>query len=326
MTIKAVASRILDDNPSPAVRFRLLRDVIRCRPDNRELILAKKKLWDCEPVKALAGVQNSDGGWGRFHSASSRDRSPIPTTEFGVNRAIALGLNLDSPILKKVSKHIKSILTGKTGFPDPPEKNDRWETGYQLFAASTLAMIEPNAKAIDKYWNLWLEIAARTFASGVYNEADEIQAHRELTGASVRRSYLVLNSKYHMLLLGARSQEIPAKLQKALAGWVFNHRTGIGYLGQPLFRPPRLKSFPIDAWLSSHEVMSRFGVWKMFAAGTVNWLWSRRNAEGFWDLGTRAKYMGVSYLPLSNDWRSGRNRYHDWSTRILALLARYYIA
>ncbi|HHI02933.1 MAG TPA: hypothetical protein ENL22_05385 [candidate division Zixibacteria bacterium] len=322
--IRDIGKRILEDNPSPVVRYRLLRDILGYGDDHPELIAAGQRLNADVHVKELAEVQNEDGGWGRFHTASSTVKSKIPTTETAVNRAVALGLDKSNTVLKKALIYIKKILNGNILFPDPPEKNDRWETGWRLFAASMLSVIEPDAKDIDKYWNLWIEIAERAFASGVYNESNEIQAHCELTGATVGNSYLVIGSKYQLLLLGSRSCNMSVRLQKSLMNWIFNRESGIGYLGQPLNQPPPLRPFSVDAWLTSHEILSNFRYWREFSKSAVDWLWDLRDEVGFWDLGSRAKYMGVHYFPLSENWRRGKSRRHDWSTRIMALLCRYY--
>jgi hypothetical protein len=81
----------------------------------------------------------------------------------------------------------------------PPEKNDRWATGVRLFLASTLSLILPAYPVLDDDRALWLEIVRHTFQSGVYCEDDEIKAHAELTGATVRGSYLVLRGKYQVI-------------------------------------------------------------------------------------------------------------------------------
>ena len=67
----------------------------------------------------------------------------------GVQRALALGLDASHPILRKASSHLTKILTGKTRPRDRSEKNDRWPTGVQLFAASTLARIRPDHAILE---------------------------------------------------------------------------------------------------------------------------------------------------------------------------------
>lgn len=65
-----------------------------------------------------------------------------------------------------------------------------------------------------------------------------------------------------------------------------------------------------------------FPSWVRFAGSAIEWLWSRRGADGYWDFGPRPHSVAV--LPFSDDWRAGRNRRFDWSTRVLVLLGRYH--
>ena len=135
----------------------------------------------------------------------------------GVERALALGLDVSHPILSKAARYLVGLLEGPLAdFPDLPEKDDRWATGARLFTAATLALVQPDHPTLDGVWNLWLSIAQRTFASGRYDPGAEIQAHRELTGATARGSYLVLSGKYQLALLSACSGALPRDLEKAL--------------------------------------------------------------------------------------------------------------
>jgi len=63
-------------------------------------------------------------------------------------------------------------------------------------AAATRVRIQPNASILDNVGELWVSILSRTFPSDSYNADAEIDAHRELTGASAKGSYLILNNKY----------------------------------------------------------------------------------------------------------------------------------
>jgi len=141
-------------------------------------------------VRELAREQREDGGWGRFHSRDSQARHRIPTTEMGVERALALGLDVSHPILSKAARYLVGLLEGPLAdFPDLPEKDDRWATGARLFTAATLALVQPDHPVLDDVWNLRLSIAQRTFAPGRYDAGAETLAHRELTGATARGSH-----------------------------------------------------------------------------------------------------------------------------------------
>jgi hypothetical protein len=323
-TVHEIAEGILAQDPDPVVRFLLLRDVLRLRPDGTEVTEAQQAVLTSHWVQELEREQWSDGSWGRFHSQDSGTRQKIPTTEVGVQRALTVGLDAGHPVLRKASRYVTGILSGTIQFPDSPEKNDRWPTGRRLFCAATLAQIQPGHPILDGIWTLWATIAQRTFASGAYDPEAEIGAHRELTGASVKDSYLVLNNKDSLTLLGSRADALPRDVETALLSWVWHKEDGVRYLGEKLDIPPRHpEPGPLDRWLTSLELLARFPSWRGLAKRAMQWLWDQRTGEGFWDLGPRAA-NSVAF-PLSNSWRSRASRRFDWSSRVLVLLRRGYV-
>ncbi len=321
--IRQIAEGILARNPDPVVRIRLLRDVLQKPPANDEVIQARKELATSRWVEGLEREQWDDGSWGRLHSRDSSAKQKIPTTEAGVERALALGLDVPHPVLAKASRYLIGILEGRTECRDRPEKNDRWPTGVQLFSAATLAQIQPDLSALDDAWHLWVNIARRTFASGAYDPEAEVRAHHELTGASVKNSYLVLDNRYSLALLGARAEALPADLETALVSWVWHCKDGIRYLRVKLPLPPRhLKTGSLDRWFTSLELLSRFSSWRALAKDAIQWLWEERAPGSLWDFGQKSTFS--VFLPLSESWRKTTARQFDWTTRVLVLLRRYH--
>ncbi len=319
MKYREIAQRILETNPDPAVRVRLMRDVLQRQPNDAELLRAKRDLENNPWVKILRDTQMQDGSWGRFHSEDTKRKQDIPTTEFGIERALALGLDGSHPILQKAIRHLEGLLEGFIVFPDPPEKNDRWKTGTQLFAASTLARIQPNHPALNETLELWATIAEKTFASGAYDPEAEIKAHRELTGATVKDSYLRLRGKYQLVLLGSRPNLLSQETEMNLVSWLRHEEEGIGYLDMPLSRPS-LKFTPsqMERWFTSIEIMSHFSAWRTWASEIQMWLDADHNRPDAWDFGPRASHS--AFLPLSESWKSTSTRITDWRTRTLLLM------
>jgi hypothetical protein len=322
--IEQIAADVLAQNPGPVVRHRLLRDVLRLPAEDAALQAAREHLDDSRCVQELAREQWSDGGWGAFHSRSTKRKQKIASTEVGVERAIALGLEATHPILDRAARYIAAIMAGRLAFPDYHEKNDRWPTGMRLFLASTLSLIRPDHPLLDPDRALWLEIARRTFASGYYDEKAEIRAHAELTGATVKDSYLVLSGRYQLNVLGSIPDTLPPRLEDALLAWLWIRPDGIGYLEVPLAAPPPDdRPGPFDRWWTSLELLARlFPDWVRFGGEAVAWLWAQRDDRGYWDFGQRPGYL--SYFPLSGNWRKKRDRVFDWTTRALVLLRRYH--
>ncbi len=132
---------LLAEEPAPAVQVRLYREVLGLDEKDPALLKAKEALLASPGVRILADEQWSDGGWGRLHSRDSAAKQKIVTTEFGVARALALGLTSDHPILQKTAARLRSLLNGEIAPRDRAEHNNRWPIGVQLFTAATLAQI-----------------------------------------------------------------------------------------------------------------------------------------------------------------------------------------
>ena len=308
--------------PDPSVRVRLLRDGLQVPPEDARLMKAREALDDSAHVALLRDMQRADGSWGRLHSRDTSVRQSVPTTEWAVERAVAIGIDASHPILNAATTYLADVIAGRVVPSDPPEKNDRWATGVRLFAASTLARIDPSHPAIDPVWALWHEVARRTFASGAYSAEGEADAHSELTGVSVRGTYLVLSNRYALSLLASRADRMDEGLAQAVARWVWGSPRGVGYFEVPLSAPPDTMSAGIlERFLLSHEIVAGFGMVAAPTGPLVDWLGKRRRANGLWDLGPRASWTPA--LPLSESWRRSDARAVDWTARILALVSRW---
>ena len=322
-SIEDTSLKILEQTPGVVVSYRLLHNVLKKSPDCPEIQQARRNLKHSQRIQELEKEQQPDGGWGAFHSRSTLLKQKIPSTEVGVERALSLGLDASHPILQKASAYILGILKGNIPFPDYQEKNDRWQTGMKLFLGSTLSLIHRNHPALKNSRELWHEIAIKTFHSGKYSEQDEINAHAELTGATVKDSYLVLNNRYQLNILGSKPGMLSEELEIALLRWLWDRRDGIGYLGIPLNRLPPMKTGPFDRWLTSLEMLARlFPNWIRFAQPSIEWIWKQRDEKGFWDFGPRP--ASIAYLPLSDNWHIKQNSLFDWTTRILIFLRKFY--
>lgn len=170
---------------------------------------------------------------------------------------------------------------------------------------------------------LWAEIARRTFQSGSYNAENENAAHRALTGASVANSYLRLNGRYQLCLLGASAGLLPTAVVQAWMRWLWEKPEGIGYLTVTLRGEPPTKVAAFDRWLASLEMLADFfQLSAPFMEPAIQWLWEQRRPPGYWDFGLRP--ASSVFLPLSDGWRERDFRKLDWTTRILILLRKHY--
>jgi hypothetical protein len=320
--VRALSLELLRAKPDPSVRVRLLRDGLHVPPKDARMLAARAALDESVHVALLRDEQRADGSWGRLHSRDTAARQSVPTTEWAVERAVAVGLGASHSILDAATTYLAGVIAGRSIPSDPPEKNNRWATGVRLFAASTAARIDPSHSAIDPVWDLWHEVARRTFASGSYSADDEADAHTELTGASVRGTYLTLSNRYALSLLAARVDRMDEGLAQAVARWVWGHPRGVGYLDVPLpASSPTLAAGILERFLRSHEIVAGFSRVGAPTGPLADWLGEHRRADGLWDLGPRALWSTA--LPLSESWRRSDARAIDWTTRILALASRW---
>lgn len=315
-TIIETAVRLLQMEPDPVPRLLILRDILTRPASDPDLRNARRSVSQSRWVSELGAEQDVDGSWGRFHSMDSRRRCRIRTTEAGVERALAVGLEPGDEILRRAALYTAGLLRNEILFPDPEEANDRWPAGRQMFVATTLAQINPDHELLPPVYATWREIAERTFQRGAYDPDAEWRAHCELTGAlTMRNSYLVINNKYAVFLLACMSVRLPEHTEAALVRWLLEGRFGLGYLGVPLASSlEKVDRNRAAAWFRSQAILSRFQARTSRSDDGVERLWQLRNSDGLWDFGSGPG------LRLSQDHRRPRNRTIDHSVNALLLL------
>ncbi len=323
--VKEIAQNLLRLNPDWVVEYKILAEVMELGKKSSRYKDARKNLVESKNVRELENAQFKDGSWGAFHGGKQVGKKQIWTTEMGVQRAIVLGLDKEHRLLKNVVDYVEKIFEKKLDIPDYQEKNDCWETGKSLFLSSTLSLIDEDHHLVKDAIDLWEKIACRVFISGQYNQKAEIDAHKEITGATVKDSYLTINNKYSLMLLEQSKSNLKQRYEKPLLAWLFKKDNGVGYQNVSLRTPPAsMKSGFLDRLFNSHELLSDFGEWKRFATDFVKWIWQQRSENGFWDFGPRVNTGCSYYFPLSENWSKRVNRKIDWTTRVLVLLAKYY--
>jgi hypothetical protein len=323
--LASLALRILDLDPDPAPRYLVLRDLWHCAPGEASLRAAQNNLSESRWIIALAGAQQPDGTWGRFHTQDTRVKRLFPTSEYAIRRALALGLDQHSPVLQKVSGFIQAHLQGKTTWPDPPEKHDHplvFPYNIRSVSAGMLALIQPDHPVLEPFWDKWAALVEAAFASGSYDPQAELARHQQLSGIPSQR-LSPFHVYYPLLILSATQNRLPPDLEKRMLAYLLHKPDGIYYVcSQGLTTFPRLEENGFQSWLHGQEILARFDEWKAFAPAILNWLWSQRNAAGLWDLGKGASHSDA--LPLSESWRRTENRVIDCSIKILSLMQRYF--
>jgi hypothetical protein len=320
--VEVLAEELLRKKPDPIPRFRLLRDVLEVSPYDALFTTSKSEALKSRWVLELEKTQETNGTWGRFHTQDSTVRKKFPTTERAISRALALGIDKESKMLKKTVAYMVRVIEGQDTWTDRQEKFNEWALGVQLITAATLAKIDRTNSALVNVWKLWAEIAKYAFSAGQYDAHEELQAYKKLTGITPTKKWPQFGNMYPLILLSATENKLPDEIERALLNWIWHKEEGVYYatsFSLQIF--PEIQSKQFLAWLSLHEILSNFSNWKHLAQNAMNWLWENRDKYALWDF--KSTGTGGHYFPLSDSWRKPVNRQIDCSTRALILLRKY---
>jgi len=204
--IQSCAGALLALDPDPVPRFLSLRDILKLPPSDRALQEAKKAMLRSRWVAELATEQLPHGGWARFHSMDTKSKNKIFTTEYGVLRAVHIGLDGRDTILTRARRYLIALLNKQLPWPEHKEANDRWASGEEMFIASALAWIDPGSPALEKVYAKWCRIAEQTFATGRFDAEAEARAHGLAVSGTNCVGYLGLRNRHAVYLL-AKAQD-----------------------------------------------------------------------------------------------------------------------
>ncbi len=313
------ALELFSTSDAPVVKMKLLNEFGSqlCSVQEWDNVYAEAE--ESGHIKTLRDEQESSGGYGRFHSMDSSLDRKLPTMEAAAERMAQIGLRRNHSVHLGAKTYCERLLQDSDLWPEGTEPNDRWETGQEMFVASTLSWLDPENPLLDAAIEKWIEIAQRTFAGGLYDQDKEVDAHCEVTGATTMRNrYLTINNRYAVRLLGCRPRLLSDGIEKAYVKWLYSNPTGIGYLNAKVdvscrhIAPRRL-----FRWIFSHILLSSFESYKAHAERTVEDLLQVRNGKGMWDFGPKASDYR---LHLSETWRGKKNRETDHTVWVISLV------
>jgi hypothetical protein len=322
-----IAYKLLEMDPDPVPRFRLLRDILKFNQDHPLYIEAKDAIHGSKWANLLRDSQLADGTWGRFHSQNTKVKQTFPTTEVAIATALASGLDKDSDILKKTVSFIVDHLDGKATWIDTPEKHDNpdaWPIGIRHLSAANLALIDNKHPHLDEFWNYWLKTTDAAFASGHYDRKAEIETRNALDNIE-RKSPGAFHNKYHLILLSSTGKTLPPSLEHKILNYVMDAPHGIYYAYER-----HINTFPASdargfvGWLLAVRLLSRFPTWHTVGTSVLNWIWDHRSTEGLWNFKGYVSWKPVTYLPISESWKKRKNRVIDCTLLALDVLMRYY--
>jgi hypothetical protein len=311
--IQQSAQALLALSPGAIVTWRLLRHVLDLPADHARLADARAAVSDSRWVHQLEAAQLPDGSFGRFHSQDTKQKTIFRTSEGAIDRAFALGLEADHPVLTRLKDYIQQALQGQVHITDPDEKNEAWPLLVRFILAGRLAQIAPADTLITPFWQYLEEVARSAFSSGSYRLEDEVGVYRRLSGVRLPKGFL--ESQHALWILSTRPLASP--LESALLSWLWSKPDGIRYIRAPLHSPDPSR---IGYWVRSVNLLSHFTAWRKASQDILNEIWGLRDEHGWWDFGKQSGRCAE--FPLSDSWRQPTHRRMDQSTHILVLLRK----
>ena len=315
--LNTVVDRLLDLKPDPIPEFILLKEFKGFSPSSRDYQNAYDRVCNHPFVRKIEDEQNDRGFWPPFHQY----------TENIIRRCLSIGLDKDHQCLKMVSDYIKKVLDNKESW-DQFEKQDniRWwpEMFVPLVSAAMLSLIEPNSKILDLHRKRRANFVETAFSGGCYNKEEEDRAQHEYFGFNTKRTIQAFGY-YNLILLAPTEKEkyLRDETDQALVDYCMNFVDHIYYV----YNCKLLDFVPMDIkrrdsrdfchWVRALSLISQFNGWRKYKDKYIEWVLAQRNGEGFWELPRKPNLFS---FPLSDSWRSRKNRIIDSTIMVLRFL------
>lgn len=276
----------------------------------------KSRKW----AKEILSLVNSEGNWGNFHTLSVPVKGKALTTEQAIRRLYILGYTKDDAVIAKVIKQMEESVKGERKIDDYFEKKHDWLFFEKLMLASWIRRFDPlNVYALEiaKEWGI---IAEKAFASGKYNEVDDVKAFTEWKGRKPKSGFETgFGMLYHAVLL---KDILPEETEKAFIDYYLERPEGMGYIynNKLSVLPENFESREASCYLAAIEVLAEYKCAKEKLAFVKDWLYKNMDENGQWDFGSKAN--DKVYFPLSDSWRDKENRKKDSTERVMKLLSK----
>jgi len=314
-----VVDKLLDMKPDPIPEFILLKEFKGLSPGSRDYQNAYDKVCNHPFVKKIESEQNDRGFWPPFHGYS----------EHIIKRCLSFGLDKNHSCLKGVSDYIIKVLNNEESW-DQFEKHDniRWwpEMFVPLVCAAMLSLTEPDNKLLDMHRKRWAYFAETAFSKGYYDKETETRVQHDYFGFKTKRTIPAFGY-YNLILLAPTNNTdyLIESTDQALVDYCMNSAGQIYYVYNC-----NLSDFvPIDRkgkdsrdfchWIRALSLVSQFRGWMKYKDKYDEWILGQRNEEGLWELTRRPN---LHNFPLSDSWRTRKNRIIDSTIMVLRFLNR----
>ena len=314
--IQQTAEQVLEESQEPVTRVRLLRDILHRPDDDPELVEARRLSADTKLSKRLEEELQA----GAFMRA--------------VTTAIDLGLPENHPAFTKIRRYAESYLSEGVLDVLGHSSEDISKRDLCLFErniASMLAKVDRYSPFVEETFGKWAIITGVAFGSGKYDREAQIQITQEIFEPDYNLRHSIRHPESALAgastLLAARADLIDPEDDAAYVKWcVLERYKPIVRINQLLDPSCRAGSKCLSAAEMLLDMTRLYGFrnWRSNIEEVVDCLWRVRHEDGCWNFGaTCINPPFLSKIRFADNWR-GKRGAHDWTTRVLLMLQKYY--
>ncbi|SCY55787.1 hypothetical protein [Alkaliphilus peptidifermentans] len=314
------AEELIKIDIDPVPKYRLMRDVLKLKSDNIELVNAKRDVLQTKWVKEIISLQWDDGSWGQFHSMSRFSKSVI-TTEQALRRLLILGLDKDDEQIKRAYNYMEKYLLREVDLRDYKEKKHDWDLLTRLFVATWMIIIDPSNTLAMEIAKDWSKIITYAFSKEEYNQEYYKEAYYEIHKSPKKKYMWGFQNFYVVALL---SRVLSSDIESKFLDYIINSEKGIYYIYDNNLKSlaDNYCSKQASRYISAFELLSSYSLISSKCKHLVEWINKNLSGDGFWDMEQSVK--DNMYFPLSNSWRKTINRKIDCTVRMQILLSNIY--
>jgi hypothetical protein len=355
--LRADPTAWLLDNACPAIRYRVLSEILALPQEDPRVAAARKELLSYPVATRWLRNQRMDGNWGgRIHLRDAR--KPDPSTELTLSLLYEFGFDRSVPAVKKAIKLLKSFLTQKRDLKlyefQKQVKADILRERYYRWFLRVLAVGliqraggETESKVMAAVLDLLDRVSEYVNDPISRRPVDRVGSKiGQIRREAMRNGYAFIPDLYTTRAFCATPRLLDSDLLKMKLKKIYDYvisepyqsrGTAIGAIKTA--RGSFVKGWgielrPVDHYLKSGnlgyllhvlECFARLGLVNRYPLlmGYLEWLVGQQEKDGRWTLGQKYFESGSFWsrqMRLEKDWRSPARASADVTFRILLIL------
>lgn len=272
-------------------------------------------------AQEILAAQHPDGTWGEmFHSfAQPNGKSPL-TTEQALRRLKVLGFTIEDEPIRRIVDCMVTCLKGERTIDNYRESGYDWDLFSRMMLSAWVRVFDPENEAALEHAKQWGKVIEAAFVDGSFNPKAYSEAFStEFAKDHTPTKEIGFTIFYPMNLLQGVLTE---KTERNMLDYVLTSQGGIYYIYAKSLKqlPTEFASRETSCYLAAIEILAGYKTAKEKLGFVVKWLEVKRDENGQWDLGAKAK--DNVYFPLSDSWRKAEDRRADCTERIERLLEK----